>query len=100
VCTQKVGIYDPSNIFTGIDQIYNTVSFEDEQDISGVDCILTSRLTPRIRDYISNGGKALFVQRGSGAIPYKKVSFWREGMVRCFDHPVLEGIRSSTFWMI
>ncbi|HHY83392.1 MAG TPA: hypothetical protein GX505_12070 [Clostridiales bacterium] len=94
----KIGLYDPANVFTRLDDLYETFEIQDGEDVKGADVVVTSRLTPQIRKFAAGGGKVFYVQRGSGYLPYAKVAFWREGMIRYYDHPVLKGI-SYDSWM-
>jgi hypothetical protein len=89
---RKIGLYDPANVFTAIDALYDVISIEDDSAVTGFDVVLTSRLTPEIREYARAGGKVFFVQRAGGYLPAKKISFWREGMIRQYYHMVLDGI--------
>jgi hypothetical protein len=82
----KVGVYDPVCIFRTIKNLYNTIDIKDEQKITDVDAVVTSRLSPNVLRYIENGGKAILVQRGEGILPVTNAAFWREGMLyREFD---------------
>lgn len=90
---QKIGLYDPAGIFAGIGDLCVIAGLEDEKAVEGADMVATSRLTPKIREYAENGGRVFFVQRGTGYLPVKKVAFWREGMIRRFNHPVVEEVK-------
>lgn len=94
----KIGLYDPAGALRGIDSLCAPSLLEDEREVANVDVVLTTRLTPSIRRFIERGGKALFLQRGEGYLPSQPVAFWREGMVRCYPHPVLKGLERQT-WM-
>lgn len=89
---EKIGLYDPANVFPGIEKFMNTVPIEDEQEIEAAEIVIASRLTPKIRNYVRKGGRVFFVQRNEGFLPVKKVAFWREGMLRRFPHPAVDAI--------
>lgn len=90
---KKFLYYDPSNVFTTLEKIYPTCEeiSEEEEKITKGQVIVTSRLTPKIKEYLKNGGKVFYLQRGKGSLPTIPIAFWREGMIRTYDHPVLEG---------
>lgn len=95
---KEIGLYDPANLFTGIDTLYNIREIKDGEAVKGIDLVIASRLTPEVRNYAEKGGKVFYLQRGKGYLPHVKAAFWREGMIQCFDHPVLNGIEYDS-WM-
>jgi len=89
---KKFLYYDPSNVFTTLEKIYPAcVELSGEEEITQEQVIVTSRLTSKIKEYLKKGGKVFYLQRGKGSLPIKPVAFWREGMIRTYEHPVLEG---------
>lgn len=98
-CKVKLGLYDPANVWTTLDELYEDVTrFADDEAIENVDLMLTSSLTSNIRDYIKNGGKVIYLQRGEGSLPVVSVPFWREGMVRRFEHPLLNEVKKEEWF--
>ncbi|GKX28229.1 hypothetical protein SH1V18_07090 [Vallitalea longa] len=96
--TQKgIGVYDTGSILTGIEDLYEIVEIQDEQEVLDVDFVITTRLTPKIKEYIEKGGKALFIQRGKGYLPSSKTAFWRESLIRCYNHEALGGIKYESY---
>lgn len=94
-----LGLYDPLHIFKTLEKIYPHIENTDGRD--GLDrypVLFCSMLTPEILKYVRAGGKVFYVQRQEGALPIHPVAFWREGMIRHFDHPILEGL-SYDCWM-
>ena len=89
----KIGVYDPANIFAGIDEMFDTIPLENENNVEEVACVVASYLAPHIKEYVKKGGRVLLVQRGKGHLPIENVAFWREGMIRCYEHPVTDGIK-------
>ncbi|HHW49402.1 MAG TPA: hypothetical protein GXX14_12415 [Clostridiaceae bacterium] len=89
----KIGVYDPANIFDGLDDIFDTIPLEDGSPIEEVSCVVASYLAPHIKEYVKKGGKVFYVQRGKGSLPAESVAFWREGIIRRYEHPVVDGIK-------
>lgn len=93
----RLGVYDPCNLFATLDELYEVREFDGETVPEDVDAVVCSVLTPGIRAYLQKGGKAFCMQRGRGSIPTVPVAFWREGIIRSFPHPVLDGLK-KTLW--
>lgn len=98
-CDIAIGLYDPLHVFKTVEKIYPRI--EDTDGRGGLDryaILFCSVLTPEILAYARSGGKIFYVQRQEGALPIHPVAFWREGMIRHFSHPILEGL-SYDCWM-
>lgn len=95
----KIGLYDPANVWTTIDELYADVrKITDDERIENVDLVIASCLTANIREYAKRGGKVIYLQRGEGALPVVNVPFWREGMVRRFSHPLLDEVKKEAWF--
>lgn len=89
----RLGVYDPCNLFTTLEELYPVSRFSGETVPENVDVVVCSVLTPAIRKYMEEGGKVFYLQRGAGSLPVTPVAFWREGILRPYDHPVLAGLK-------
>lgn len=95
----KIGLYDPANVWTTLDELYaNVHRLSDEEAVEGVDLVITSCLTANIRTYAKKGGKVIYLQRGEGTLPVVSVPFWREGMVRRFEHLLLDEVKKEVWF--
>ncbi|MCI9438630.1 MAG: hypothetical protein HFH85_16010 [Lachnospiraceae bacterium] len=102
-CPEKsdidLGLYDPLHVFRTVEKYYPRVEETDGREgLNRYEILFCSLLTPEIFTYIKAGGKAVYVQRQEGALPVHFVAFWREGMIRQCDHPMLEGLLRES-WM-
>ena len=88
----KIGVYDPMDIFISMGDFFDVLEMEEDSDLSICDIIVTSQLTSAIRKFASAGGNVFFIERGAGYLPVKKVAFWREGMIRRYDHRILDDL--------
>lgn len=94
-----IGLYDPLHVFKTVEKIYpNTEETDGRNGLGRYAVLFCSVLTPEILKYAKSGGKIFYVQRQEGTLPIHPVAFWREGMVRHFNHPILEGL-SYDSWM-
>ena len=55
--------------------------------------VVTDRLTPEIQNYLQNGGRVFLNQITEGLFPWKRISFWREGMCQEIPHPITENFK-------
>lgn len=95
----KIALFDPLHIFTTVEKIYENIEvISQKSDLRGYNVILCSYFSEEIRTYVKEGGKVFYVQRGGGELESIPVAFYREGMVRCYEHPILEGL-SYDNWM-
>lgn len=102
-CPEKidicVGLYDPLHVFRTVEKWYPRAQATDGREgLDRYEILFCSLLTPEILGYARAGGKIVYVQRQEGALSVHPVAFWREGMIRHYDHPILDGIRRET-WM-
>jgi hypothetical protein len=51
------------------------------------DFLLLASWTPELLPYLNAGGKALYLQQGSGPLPAKRCPFWREAVKLFYPHP-------------
>ncbi len=96
-CEKKIGVYDTNGVFAYAGKLYDFAEIGDDMQLPAVDIIFTTRLTPAILQFAKDGGKVLYVARGKSTLPTVPVSFWREGIVRCMEHDVLEGVTYDTW---
>jgi hypothetical protein len=54
---------------------------------SSCNLLLLASWTPELLPYLHAGGKALYLQQGSGPLPVKRVPFWREAVKLFYPHP-------------
>lgn len=95
----EIGLYDPLHLFHTVEKLYEHIEEADGRTIrKAYPILLCSILTPEILDYVRNGGNAIYIQRGKGTLPSVPVAFWREGIIRSFAHPMLEGMQYES-WM-
>lgn len=96
---EKIGLFDPLQVFRTVENIYSHIEETNGRDhLEEYPLLLCSMLTPEILEYVENGGSVFYVQRGKGALPVTPVAFWREGMIRKYEHPVMDEIRYEN-WM-
>ena len=92
----NLGLYDPASLFPDAASEWENVEIlADDMSIRDVDMILTTRLSPSVHKFISQGGCGVLVQRGNGVLPIVNVPFWREGMQRPFGHKIMDGLISG-----
>ena len=95
----KIGLYDPFHIFDTVEKIYGQVEMTDGcRELNSYRILFCSMMTPEILNYVRMGGSAVYIQRGKGELSVNPVAFWREGMIRAYNHPVLEGLTYDN-WM-
>ncbi|WML48320.1 hypothetical protein RCG23_24275 [Neobacillus sp. PS3-34] len=109
--SSQILINDPLHLLSGLEKIYSDLahsSVEDENS-SKPKVIVTSLLQSHHYEYMKQGGKVLYIQRGEGEFPINNLPFWRESIqlfhshlvVDCFPHEnhtgmALYGVASDT----
>lgn len=91
--------YDPTGTLfdllrgEGVTAVSNTEGFPAPGD--GL-ILLTSVLDDTVRCFVEQGGRALVLSPSGGSLPVKRQPMWREGMLRAYDHAILEGIKRKS----
>lgn len=94
-----IGLYDPLHVFSTVGKLYPRIEMTDGRTgLERYSLLFCSMLTPEILACARGGGKIFYVQRLEGELPIHPIAFWREGMIRHYDHPVLEGLKYES-WM-
>lgn len=84
--------YDPANVLLTIEELFESIEeLENGEPPQDAGLVITSRLTPAIKKYLEHGGGVILIQRGRGVLPSVPVAFWREGMIRTYEHDILKG---------
>ena len=63
----------------------------------GTDVVITTLLTPAVRAYVEAGGRALLMQQEDGVLPVRRVAFWREGVLRQYDHEIVRPLKREMY---
>lgn len=96
---ERIGLYDPLHVFDTVEKLYSqTEKTDGRENLSRYRILFCSVMTPEILDYVRGGGSVVYVQRGRGDLDVNPVAFWREGMIRSYEHPILAGLEQSS-WM-
>lgn len=94
ILQEGIMVYDPCNLFGDMSRLFNqpeVICSPDSRALKQEKVLLTSLWTPEIHAFAKQGGRVMCVQRGKGPLPSKPVPFWREGMLRVYNHPVMDG---------
>jgi hypothetical protein len=75
-------VYDPAGTLGELHQLPRVDFSQDEVVIAGA-------FTAELEAFLREGGKAVLVQRGAGALPTQAVPFWRESIKLLCDHPIM-----------
>jgi Glycosyl hydrolase 2 galactose-binding domain-like/Glycosyl hydrolases family 2 len=92
---QTVGLHDSMHIFRSLDELYSVKPIGDM--IPGKEILITSTISPEVLEFTKKGGGVFFVQRGTGFLPVKEVSFWREGMVVRQPHALWHNVKRTSY---
>lgn len=97
--SEHVALFDPLHVFDTVESLFENIEKTDGRNgLEKYQIVFCSMLTYEILEYAKNGGSVFYVQRGEGSLPIHKVAFWREGMIRKFEHPMLSELKYES-WM-
>ncbi|MGP4078753.1 glycoside hydrolase family 2 protein [Pseudalkalibacillus sp. R45] len=73
---------DPMHLYQGIKNLFPLMRYERylKSIQPHVKCLVTTMLRSEHIEYVRNGGKVLYIQRGEGEFPIEKLPFWRESI--------------------
>lgn len=90
-CSQ-INVNDPLQILSGLERVYpelqNTLNFE--TSINDAKVIVTTMLQPQHYEFMEQGGKVLYIQRGEGEFPIQRLPFWRESIQLFHSNSVMD----------
>ncbi len=75
-------IYDPAGTL-------GDLHFLSKADFSRDEVVIAGAFTSELEAYLREGGKAVLIQTGAGALPTQPVPFWRESIKLLCDHPIM-----------
>ncbi|WP_274362057.1 glycoside hydrolase family 2 protein [Paenibacillus thermotolerans] len=88
-----VAVDDPAGIFAGLEKLYPDMKRSSSRHASfeGACVIVTTFLREEHERFMNDGGRVLYVQRGSnGYFDVKPMPFWRESLQLYYRHPVMD----------
>ncbi|MEO2074881.1 MAG: sugar-binding domain-containing protein [Bacillus sp. (in: firmicutes)] len=88
----NITIQDPLHLLTGLEKIYPEFSYLKSLDknITDTNVIITSLLQPHHYEFMKQGGRVLYIQRGEGKFEINKLPFWRESIQLFHSHPIVD----------
>jgi hypothetical protein len=81
----KLALYDPAGTLGGLDDMPAPVDVPQAGDA----ILVAGAFTPAVRQFVQNGGRAILLQTGPGALPAVALPFWREAIKLLHPHPIL-----------
>ncbi|MEH7438076.1 sugar-binding domain-containing protein [Neobacillus drentensis] len=86
----SITIQDPLHLLTGIEKIYPEFSYLKIFEPSDTRVIVTSLLQPHHYEFMDQGGRVLYIQRGEGEFEIDRLPFWRESIQLFHTHPIID----------
>jgi hypothetical protein len=83
-------IYDPAGTLEDLHHLTTADFSKDEVVIAGA-------FTPELERFLRQGGKAVLIQTGAGALPTQAVPFWRESIKLLYHHAVMNAFPHQGF---
>lgn len=81
----KLALYDPAGTLGGLDDMPAPVDVPQVGDA----ILVAGAFTPAVWQFVQNGGRAILLQTGPGALPAVALPFWREAIRLLHPHPIL-----------
>ncbi|MEO8393736.1 MAG: hypothetical protein ABI700_12165, partial [Chloroflexota bacterium] len=75
-------VYDPAGTLGELQAL-------PKADFSGNEVVIAGAFTLELEAYLREGGRAVLIQMGAGALPTQAVPFWRESIKLLCDHPIM-----------
>ncbi len=100
---EGVGLVDPAGTLAGLDDFAQAAQRFGPGEPITARALVTSDLTPAVRDYLHAGGAVLLLQMGDRPLPARPLTFWRESIKLIADHPIMaafphEGLVDMQFY--
>lgn len=94
----RFALYDPTNEFFTLERVLDCTRLGEGQPVpEGTDVVITTLITPAVRAYVEAGGRALLMQQEDGVLPVRRVAFWREGVLRQYDHEIVRPLKREMY---
>ncbi len=89
-------LYDPSNMFEGIDDIFSCQHKRNIDTVEGK-ILVTTVYNQRVDEALEKGIHVIYIQQGEGLMEYDALPFWRENVKIIENHPVLEQLKHKGY---
>lgn len=84
----KICMNDPLHLLTGLEKVLPDMNQEAKGN-QETKVIVTSLLQPEHYEFLEQGGRVFYIQRGEGEFPVQHLPFWRESIQLFHSHPVM-----------
>ncbi|WP_423407848.1 glycoside hydrolase family 2 protein [Heyndrickxia sp. MSNUG] len=84
----KICMNDPLHLLTGLEKVIPDMNQEAKGN-QETKVIVTSLLQPEHFEFLEQGGRVFYIQRGEGEFPVQHLPFWRESIQLFHSHPVM-----------
>ena len=75
-------VYDPAGVLGELQDLPRA-------DFSSDKVVIAAAFTSELETFLREGGRAVVIQTGAGALPSRGVPFWRELIKLLYDHPIM-----------
>jgi len=93
--SEEILVFDPLHVF---EELYDNYEVIDNYELvipKEVRLLVTTVLNEQIKEFVEQGGRVFYIQRGSAAIPIVRCPFWRESIRIIEDHPITKRFKTG-----